>query len=946
MKKTVKNRILKKVGVSKKTKIIKKTSILKKISKAIILNSFVSALIIGIVGVIGITVMSKSVGQMFEKSAQPLRYLNQVQSSFASLRLDLSEMVYEDADNSAECQKMYDNITSNLKLYSKSITSKEEKTNLNFITDNIGQYKTVMESVLENVQKGDKKAALDSFSSAGGGAAVQLQGEINRALSLNAKFAQQRQAMTYTVYYVVLAIFLLLIVLFLHISKAKGKNVSKRISGPINKMIAAANSVSQGDFDVDLDIKTGDETEELSNSLRKIIDTFRRMETDLDLQINNVMKGEFDELADSSKHEGEFRKIVDAVNKMLEAIQKPFAVFSKFVDNLANGVRQDYIDESFNGNFAMLVNNLNNVKSSLTILLEESQKLEKAGINGELDVRGDESRLKGYYAEIIHGVNSNFDAIKEPLDTASEFISNLADGIHQDDIDNTYNGYYASLIDNLNSVHHSIGILLREEQKVVQAGQNGQLDIRCDESGVKGLYAEIISGINGFIDAVSKPLTESDEILKKMAVDDFTAKMSEDYSGMYKNLAVSINKVIDCLLSVEEVFGKLAQGDISMLEEYEKIGKRSENDKLIPSSIMLGRSLKDLIDASEKQYNAAVAGNLDEHIDESNFAGGYRKIVHGINETIDAFAAPIRESCKVLSEFEKGDLTTEITGEYNGDYNLIKEAVNGTIKEYNKLLLAIRESANQVAAGSKQISDSSQLVSQGATEQASSVEELDSTISDIAEQTKQNALNAQMASETAIQEQNNAASGNEKMKELLDSMNSINESSRNISKIIKTIDDIAFQTNILALNAAVEAARAGQYGKGFAVVAEEVRNLAQKSAQASKDTTVLIEDSIQRAEAGTKIAEESAEVLNKIVNGIKRSSELLGKIASASNEQATAISQIDTGITQISSIVQTNSATAEESAASSEELSEQANVLFNMVKQFKLKNHHQGNLSN
>ena len=232
---------------------------------------------------------------------------------------------------------------------------------------------------------------------------------------------------------------------------------------------------------------------------------------------------------------------------------------------------------------------------------------------------------------------------------------------------------------------------------------------------------------------------------------------------------------------------------------------------------------------------------------------------------------------------------------------------------------------------------SGQALSQGSTEQASSIEEITSSMTEVAAQTKENATNANQANELAIVAKDNAVSGNQQMQEMLKAMAEINDSSANISKIIKVIDEIAFQTNILALNAAVEAARAGQHGKGFAVVAEEVRNLAARSANAAKETTAMIEGSIKKVDMGTKIANETAQALNKIVGDVTKATQLVGGIAAASNEQASGISQVNLAIEQVAQVVQTNSATAEESAAASEELSGQAEILKQIVSKFKLK---------
>lgn len=553
---------------------------------------------------------------------------------------------------------------------------------------------------------------------------------------------------------------------------------------------------------------------------------------------------------------------------------------------------------------------------------------------GDFQVKCHPDDFTGVFSEMLIGINELITLFISPLMTANETLSLIGRGIIPEPITDEYEGDFNDFKNSINA---------------------------C----ITGLGA----------------LEEGNRILAAMAINDFSESITDQYDGIYQDIALSINNINQKLVDIVSIAENLSRGDMSDLKSLEQSGKLSEYDTLVPALILMISSINAMIDETKRLNEKALAGDMYARSDVSKFEGEYANVIQGINVTLDAMIAPMVDVMNTLKLFAQGDLSVRMIKQYHGDHELVKnnindiiqnvqtylsavsvvltavehgdlshtididfvgdfvqlkDATNNIISQFSQVMRDLQIAADQVDSGAEQISKGGQALSQGATEQASVIQELSASIAEVSEETKSNAVQAGHVNELALQVSDNVAVGNNKMQTMMDSMTDINQSSEDISKIIKVIDDIAFQTNILALNAAVEAARAGQHGKGFAVVAEEVRTLAARSADAARETTELIEGSINNVKMGTDIAKDTADSLNLIREQIAEMTKTIGVISEASQTQASEIAQITKGIEQVSVVVQSNSATAEQSAASSEELSSQAELLKSMINRFKI----------
>lgn len=451
---------------------------------------------------------------------------------------------------------------------------------------------------------------------------------------------------------------------------------------------------------------------------------------------------------------------------------------------------------------------------------------------------------------------------------------------------------------------------------------------------------------------------QSQMYVRDMILENNTDKINLAYANIQQNIS-AIKNIMNSFKS------KIARDEVqSLFEEFSSVLESYNNnvekalDLCIKNRdreayIFVTSEMRDSSDAVYNTLQEIVKLNLElakEQFDQNKAIAETASITMSIAIVIaivlaialgifvsNSIAKPLRHLVEVANQIAEGNLDVSVGISAKDEIGVLASAFDRMADNLNDLISSINLAAEQVAAGSRQLSESSFALSQGASEQASTIEQLTASLEEISTQTKQNADNSAEANNLAGMAKETALKGNKQMQDMMAAMDEIQKSSRNINNIIKVIDDIAFQTNILALNAAVEAARAGQHGRGFAVVADEVRNLASRSANAAKETTELIETSISNIERGTEIAKKTSDALDKIVEDVTKVASLVENIAVASKEQAAGISQINEGISLVSEVVQKNSATAEESASASEELSSQAQNLKDQIARFKLR---------
>ena len=648
--------------------------------------------------------------------------------------------------------------------------------------------------------------------------------------------------------------------------------------------------------------------EKMKLAVNNVAQVLQGLQREMARLIDASKEGQLSDRGKPEQFQGAFAEIVRGVNTMLDAILLPIGEGNRILAQVSNGKIDELIAATYKGDHEKMKQAINNVAVVLQGLQKELGRLTDAAKEGHLAERGKHDQFKGAYAEIVRGVNGILDAVIAPLNVAANYVDRISRGDIPAKITDSYNGDFNVLKNNLNTCIDAVNALVADAGLLVKAAVDGKLATRADASKHQGDFRKIVQGVDDTLDAVIGPLNVSANYVDRISRGDIPAKITDTYNGDFNVLKNNLNTCIDAVNALVADAGMLVK--------------------------------------------AAVDGKLATRADASKHQGDYRKIVQGVNDTLDAVIGPLNVAARYVDMISKGDVPPQITDTYNGDFNTIKNNLNALVTAMNDITAAAEEVANgnltvelhdrsaqdklmqalaamvggltrtvsdirgiagEVAAASQSISTASIQVSKGASAQAAAAEEASSSMEEMVSNIKQNADNASQTDKIANK---SAKDAQESGKSVLEAVSAMKE----IANKISIIEEIARQTNLLALNAAIEAARAGEHGKGFAVVAAEVRKLAERSQKAAAEINQLSSTTL-------RVSEKSGEMLDKLVPDIQRTAELVQEISAASKEQDTGAEQINKALQQLEKVIQQNASASEEMASTTEELTGQSDQL-------------------
>jgi len=625
--------------------------------------------------------------------------------------------------------------------------------------------------------------------------------------------------------------------------------------------------------------------------VRHVNETLKAMAGEASRLTAAVTRGELSVRGEAGHLGIDFRPIVVGMNEVMDAFERPIRITGEYVDRISHGEIPPPITERYEGDFDTTMQALNRCSAALGGLLGEMGRMTRAQAEGDVDAFVEATRFEGAFREVATGVNEN----------ARMHVRNLLDGLAvlgkygEGDFTPVMRplpGKQAIMNRTFDAIRENLRAVAAEVHALGQAATEGRLSVRADSGRFRGDWKVMVDGLNGTLDALIGPLNVAAACVDGIARGAIPPRITAAYQGDFEVIKRNLNTCIDAVN-------------------------------------LLVRDMEGLV-------QAGVDGALSTRADASRHQGDFRRVVDGVNRTLDAVIAPVDEAAQVLQRLSDRDLRARVVGGYRGDHARIAESVNATAAALHDALAQVAQTVDGVTSASSQIAGSAQAVASGASEQASSLSQTSTSIEAVAASTRHTAESAQQADLLARSARAAAGVGGTAVEGLVAAMARIRASAEGTSQIIRDVSDIAFQTNLLALNAAVEAARAGEAGRGFAVVAEEVRSLALRAKDAAARTEGLIRHSVKETGDGQASAQGVAARLAEITGSVAKVTDIVAEISAAAREQASGIAQLTAAVGEMDKVTQQNAASAEESSSAASELSGQADALATLVKGFQL----------
>ena len=738
------------------------------------------------------------------------------------------------------------------------------------------------------------------------------------------------------------------------------------------------------------------EQDEIVPALIALMESLEALVKDAEMLSKSAVEGKLSTRADASKHEGEYRSVVQGVNDTLDAVIGPLNVAAKYVDDISKGAIPAKITDNYKGDFNEIKNNLNMCIDAVNGLVVEAGTLVKAAGEGKLSTRADASKHQGDFRKIVEGVNEMLDAILIPIGEGNRILAQISNGKIDELVAQTYKGDHEKMKLAVNNVAAVLQALQKELAGLTEASRQGQLAERGKPDHFQGAYAGIVKGINEMLDAILLPIGEGNRILAQISNGKIDELIAQTYKGDHEKMKLAVNQVAAVVQGLQKELGRLTEasreGHLSergkpdqfqgayagivkgvneMLDaillpigEGNRIlaqisnGKideliaqtyKGDHEKMKQAINNVAAALQGMTGDITMLVTASMDGKLSTRADAAKHKGDYRKIVQGVNEVLDAVIAPVLEAGGVLQKVAGGDLTAHVEGNYQGDHARIKNDINVMADKLAENMGQISQNAQTLASSSEELSAVSEQMSSNAEETSSQAnvvsaasEQVSKNIQTVATATEEMSSSIKEIAKNATEAARIATSAVRTAESTNATVGKLGDSSAEIGQVIKVITSIAQQTNLLALNATIEAARAGEAGKGFAVVANEVKELAKETAKATEDISRKIE-AIQGDTKGaveaigqiTTIINQLNDISNTIASAVEEQTATTNEISRNVSEAAKGSSQIVENIVSVATAAKSTTEGATNTQTAAQELARMAAELQRLVGQFR-----------